>query len=1037
MRLVLILLLLFSQQLKGISDPVYFRHLQVEDGLANNTVFVSFQDSWGFMWFGTKEGLSRYDGTNFRSFKIIPNAEKEGNEFVYSIAQTDDNMLILGTRSGLYEFNPITEKSSSLYKTNADEILKVCKAKNGKIFFLVSGKLYEYQAHGKKIRNINEMDIFKDQRLLGMTLDFENNLWLISQNGELFKYDVDLERFHLQDKLSELKSTIISVLHVPNPNEILVGTTMGLLRYNRQTKNVKWILGSKLGKEIFVRDIISNKSKEYWVASEQGLFIVDGKTASFKSLKKDDTDPYSISDNAVYSLFMDKDSGIWCGTYFGGINYHHPRFNNFRKYFRQKGIPSISGWAVREMYPDRSGKQLWIGTEDAGLNRMDLKTGKIHPIEKFNAIKPFNVHAIAETDKGLWVGTFQDGLFLLNTQSGKIVKHYEKNSNLDGLKSNFIISALRTSTSILLLGSSNGVYEYFPAKDQFLLSSNFPRNLYVFTMLEDKAGRIWAGTIGEGAFCYNPRTGTTENFSHQSRRQNNLSHNSVCGIFEDRAGNIWFSTEGGGISKYHVRSKSFSYFTERNGLPSNMVYVVLEDQKGRFWASTSKGLACLLPGESKWVSFTKDDGLLTDQFNYSSGYISKEGELFFGSVKGLVSFFPDDLFKVNSKAPIFITSFQVNGSELSPANQQNWRSILFRDSIYLRHDESSFSIGFSSLDFAASSTLSYQYWLEGAEDKRTDISRNRNVNFTKLPAGEYRFHVRVLNRQNGNENEKILHIFIAPAWWASTIAYIIYSILLIMILLVSFLLYHKRQRQIRENAVKELDLKKQSEYYSAKMNFVTNIVHEIRTPLTLIKGPLELISEKMNNNPKQQQFLSLINRNTERLSSLTDQLLDFQALESNLEGNNPQKIHIASVLEELISEFEILAESKNLKIQSYCNTGNVSIYIDEEIFHRIISNLLSNAIKYADSEIIIECEVENSQSQTLIFSIANDGALVPADQKEKIFEAFHRVQNKKGLGTGIGLTLARILTERNAGTLTYEYLNNTMNRFILKLPIIG
>ncbi|MCK7557587.1 hypothetical protein MKQ70_22310 [Chitinophaga sedimenti] len=292
-----------------------------------------------------------------------------------------------------------------------------------------------------------------------------------------------------------------------------------------------------------MRDILHYSANEYWIASESGIHSINLENGTIKALQQKDSDPYSLSDNAAYTLFRDREGGIWCGTYFGGVNYYHDRHSYFRKYFRDDSQYSLSGKAVREICADNSGN-LWIGTEDAGLNKLDPRTGKVSRYAFPAVVSSTNIHALLADGNELWVGTFQQGLDVLDLRTGKRLRHYNADPQRNGLPSNFIISACKTKKGEVLLGTSQGVYRYHRASQRFEPAPGFPEHIYVFSLYEDRAGCVWAGTIGNGLYYHQPGTGVKGNMRYDPNNSNGISSNSICGIFEDSRRQLWISTEG-------------------------------------------------------------------------------------------------------------------------------------------------------------------------------------------------------------------------------------------------------------------------------------------------------------------------------------------------------------------------------------------------------------------------------------------------------------------------------------------------------------
>lgn len=1031
-RIFLIGLVLASAFHWSLGQPVYFRHYQIEDGLANNTVFSLFQDSRGFMWMGTKEGLNRFDGTTFKAFDMKLDNDPEVKEFVFSIDEGSQGTLWVGTRKGLYAFDPRTEHFTLIPHTRDHEILKIRSDGRDKVWFIADLDLYCYDEATRETRPI---DLAPGQ-ITALASGPEGSIWVGAVGGSLFHFDADRHRFDcINCTVHDEKARPREVTHIyPLPDgQLLIGTMHGLTRYAPHTGHYYALLGKEAhGAAVYVRDILPFSNRAYWVASESGIHQIDVWSGERTEMRHRDSDPYSISDNAVYALFRDREGGIWCGTYFGGVNYYHPSHATFKKYFRTDDPQSLSGNAIRELCPDSRGN-LWVGTEDAGLNRLDLRTGEVTHFPAPASVSSTNIHALLLDGDELWVGTFQQGLDVLDVRTGRRKRHYHAGQNGKGLRSNFIISSCRTQSGELLFGTSRGIHRYRRSADTFELAPGFPATSYVFCLYEDRSGVLWAGTIGTGLYSYNPRNGQTGHYLADSRNESGLSSNSVCGIFEDSYGNLWVSTEGGGLCQLDRERKHFTRHNTATGMPSDMVYAVLEDQQQQLWVSTSRGLTCYSSASGRWKTFTTAHGLLTDQFNYSSAYRDTSGTLYFGSVKGLVSFQPSQLEAEAADPPVYITSFQVHHQELPVAGPQLLHAIAFTDTVRLRYDQSSIAIGFSALTYTAPAMTPYLYRMEGVDNDWTYLPTNRKVYFTGLAPGDYLFRARTAG--SSAANEQTLLIRVAPPWWLSPWAYLAYAVALSGLIYRLVSAYRRRQHEKHRRRLAYLEQEKEKEIYKAKIEFFTHVAHEIRTPLTLIRGPLEMVMDEADGQETLQKNLRSIERNTERLVTLTDQLLDFRKTESQGYSLNFVKVNVPQCLEDLCRPFSAAAAQRGVALHIDMPARNFHAFVDWEAFRKIVDNLIGNAVKYAERQITVRLRAP-SRAHTASFRIevSNDGPAIPPALSEKIFEPFFRIGAVQQPGSGIGLSLARSLANLHHGTLELAPAGDCVNTFVLVLP---
>lgn len=1024
----------------GYAQGYYFRHYQVENGLSHNTVFCTLQDSRGFMWFGTKDGLNRFDGTSFKIFrKDDQDTGSIGNNFIYSLREDDAGHMWVGTGKGLYAYNAEKENFRRVPTLELSDVNEIQTDNKGNIWFLMGAKLYQYNPVTGNVAQIAEL---RDEWITSIWVTDAGIVWFTTF-GTLKKYDPETGIYASYDVFSHSPHTPtkwIEKMFYAGNGKILLGTTgQGLKIFDTKDGSYTDVLTYNPDKtNIFVRDFVHITNNEYWIASESGIFIYDTEKGTIANLHKQYNDPYSLSDNAIYSLCRDKEGGIWAGTYFGGVNYFPKQYLAFQKYFPDNSPQSISGNAVREICQDRYGN-LWIGTEDRGLNKLNPKTGHITqymPTGKPGSISYPNIHGLLATGNQLWIGTFEHGLDVMDIRTGKVIQHY--NSATPGLRSNFPLSLYKTRSGELLTGTSISLTRYDSISQSFIKVEQVPGDHFIYHIMEDRDGTVWVSTIGDGLYFYNEKTGRRGNFRYDPQHRESLGSDMVNSSFEDSNGNLWVATEGGGLCKLNKENKTFTRYTSKNGMPSDYIFKILEDGRKNLWIATSRGLVCLNLTTGKMLVYTRANGLLNDQFNYNSGYKNKEGKMYFGSVKGMISFNPDTFSASNFVAPVYITGLQVNNKEVQVKDEDSplTKSVLLTRKITLPYDQSSFSIDFAALSYTAPEMTAYAYIMHGADKEWTPIKTNRKVYFTNLLPGTYVFNVKAAGSNGGWSRQPAqLTIQILPPWWASPWAYALYTLAAMALAFYLVRRYHNHIEEKNRRKIEYLHHEKEKELYEAKIDFFTNVAHEIKTPLTLIKGPLEKIMNQADNRPEIQKHLSTMERNTNRLIDLTSQLLDFRQTEAKGFRLNLSKMNVSALLRETFSNFKSLAEQKNLAYSLSLPESDLYARVDDDALNKIYCNLFSNAVKYAQQEVKIKMEAGPQGHFTT--EIISDGYVIPENKREKIFEPFYRLKGtEKQKGTGIGLALSRSLAALHKGTLYLKQTNMPgYNIFVLSLPL--
>ncbi|MFC4212473.1 two-component regulator propeller domain-containing protein [Pedobacter lithocola] len=1034
LKIIHLLLFLFVSY-SSAAQPYYFKHYRVEDGLGNNTVFSLLQDRRGFMWFGSKEGLSRFDGYTFKNFrdKRFPEPIRG---FILQIINAENGALWIGTRKGVFKFDERTETFTAVKAVPETEIEHIETDTAGRLWVLTSSKLYRYDGGNKSM-----IRYLKDEHSPVASFTCHGNeIWACTDYGSVYSYNSSKNLFLPQNQgIKSLENEVSRVIKIYRSDNVLfIGATTGLLAFDVHSKvTIPVIYPAPSSEPVFVRDIARYTDNEIWVATESGLYIYDLKLKTITNVRQNYTDPYALSDNAIYALQKDSEGGIWLATYFGGVNYYHPQRSIFKKYFANSSVNRISGNAVREIRKDANGN-LWVGTEDAGLNRISAATGAVTSFRAGagdSGISSNNIHGLLCMGKELWVGTFERGLDVLDINTGKALRHYKAKDRRSGLKSDFIISIFKTRKGQIFVGTNNGVYIYEQDKDTFKLVGGLPSYLYVSTIIEDDNEILWIGTIGEGVFSYNPRLKTYTNYRHNPKLPNSLSSDMVCGVYQDSNRDYWFATENGGLTHMSNNAKTFTRLTTDDGLPSNLVLETLEDKQKNLWITTSKGLVRLNLFSKQMSLFTRAQGLLTDQFNYNSAF-SDGNTLYFGTVAGLISFKPEEISTGTVVPPIYLTSFQIDNHELEIDKTILKKTITSTDSIELRHDQSTFNLGFAALSFISPQVLRYAYKLEGVDHNWNYLNSNRRVYYTELSPGTYTFRVRSVDATGKKGAEKVLVINIHQPYWLSGWAWILYALLAAALIYWGFTSYHHRIKSKSRKKLEQLELAKEKEVYHAKIEFFTNVAHEIRTPLTLIKGPLENVMDDVGDNKTVQKNLKSIERNTDRLLALTNQLLHFRATETNGLNLSYVQMDISKFVKKITGTYQVMSREKELEFKTQVHEPRLSAFIDLEAFTKIMDNLISNAIKYAEKMVIVELCAVIIGPNTFTISICNDGFLIPDTLRDKVFESFYRIPDSAHKpGSGIGLSLARSLAELHGGSLVLAAYNGKTNVFLLTLPI--
>ncbi|QPH40910.1 ligand-binding sensor domain-containing protein [Pedobacter endophyticus] len=1027
---------LFTLMLKVVissAQSYYFQNYQVDDGLLHNTVTAIAQDYRGFIWIGTKGGLNRFDGYYFRDFSIT---EKLSGENSITVLREDKKRVLwIGTLNGLFFLNADSEKVQRL-TLPLGYVGSIACDKNNNLWVTSNGKVYHYQPSTGK---------YFDTKIGGSSTEVDRNglLWIGTHQGVL----KTLETGNRNTNLNNLQTTFRTNVRwpitriLPTREFVLMATTHGLYKYNLKDGSTKALLTKNAdGTDVYVRDLKILSNGECWLATERGIYIYNLTQDSYKNIQHKTGDYYSLSDNAVYCLIQDERKGIWAGTFFGGVNHLSTENNAFEKYFPTNLKNSISGKAVREICGDKDG-YVWLGTEDAGINKFDPKTKsftRFSGVGRTSDLSYPNIHGLLVQNDQIFAGPFLQGLEILNRQTGKLYKRFNNIIRPRSHIKAFVMSIAKTKNGQILVGTTGaGLFSYLPKAQKLVPVPQIPQNSYVYVIAEDHEGTIYTGSLGNGAFFFNPKTKRYGSIRFKDESDPKSMENMIQGIYEDKQQILWFCTEGGGLIRVAKDRKTFKRFGTKTGFPTNNVFRILEDDHQNLWISSLKGLICFNTKTEKFKVYSKANGLLTDQFNYNSAYKDQYGKMYFGSVKGLIAFHPDSLRKQTPTPPIYITSLHISSNSAAENTGQTQKPILATDSIVLNYNQSTFDVEFAALDYAAPDLIRYQYRMLGLNKQWTQINSNRKAYFTNLAPGKYQFAIKARSNIGlWQTPEKVLFIKILPPFYKSTAAYILYGILLISLTSLIIYFYH-RSIEIKNQRKHQLfALNKEKEIYHSKIEFFTNIAHEIQTPLTLVKGPIDWALNKVNDPTTVERNLELVKKNIQRLITLTTQMLDFRKTEEYNFALNFEKVNINKLIIDQVEIFSLELSKQQLQLNLTLPKRTLHAWVDNEACTKIMSNLLSNAVKYAGSYINISMKVCNAEGKrNVVIRIENDGEMIDAEHQQKIFEPFYRVNHQKSIpGSGIGLALAKHLAEMHHGKLILIQ-NDEINIFELTIPI--
>ncbi|WP_029905041.1 hybrid sensor histidine kinase/response regulator transcription factor [Prevotella sp. 10(H)] len=1039
LRFISVILLFISVSQNIHPNKYYFRNLQVEDGLSQNMVYTIIQDNQGFIWLGTQDGLNRYDGNNFKIYKKSASDPKGiGSNMIFSLLQNDDGIIWVGTASGVYLYDPLYESFSPLNIKTADNdsisgtVRDMKRDGQGNIWLITSGnglfcvtpqnelKLYQLE---KKL-NINSVNTRK------LAFDSKGNIWIATYQQGILRFNPemeDIQQFHIGDNNNS--STInVNDLFLLNDETMLLGTaTRGVVSFDLNTFTQKAFLEKdKEGRFLFVRRIYKNTNGELWLGTESGIHIYNLQTEAITNLQHIYGDSYSISDNAIHSIYQDKEGGMWVGSFFGGVNYCNELYSQFEKYYPLTGINTISGKSISEFCEDEK-QNVWIATEDAGLNLFNPKN------QTFDTgfIPAKNIHGLLYENNNIWVGTFSEGLYVIDIRTNK-KRLYKHSSDHNSLNDNSIYSIYKDYSGTIWIGTTLGLHKYNKSTDDFQRINEQEITKQVNDILEDQNGVLWFATLGNGLFSYDKYSNKWTNYPYLTA---DVNSNMITCILKDNRNRLWLGTEGAGLCMFDTDKKEFiSAYTTENGLPNDVVYMLVEDTRGDIWGSTNNGLFRINTNNKQISTFNHANGLLCDQFNYKSGFKSSDSKIYFGGTRGFVAFYPEKLWPNNFVPPIVFNSFQVHNNEVVPTEKNSLltRSIAYTDEISIPYGTPVFSIGYAALSYVSPRANHYAYKLEGKDHNWINSDGSYKATYSDLPPGDYIFKVMASNSDGlWNEAGASIKIRILPPFYMTIWAYILYVLVAAFIFYYLIKSYTRKVNEKNRQIIEMLEISKEKELYNAKIEFFTNVTHEIRTPLSLIKAPLEEVMKQIDRKDEKWENMSIIQRNTNRLLKLVNELLDFRKTESKGLRLNFVNTDVISVIKETADRFIPSIQLKGIFYNQHLPEQAFYADVDIEIYTKILSNLFNNALKHGHTYINVEFI---AGTDTFKFIVSNDGNNISEEYIQKVFDPFFKIDNNTE-GSGLGLPFARSLVELHKGSITLDNKKQGEVTFIIELPV--
>jgi ligand-binding sensor domain-containing protein/signal transduction histidine kinase/DNA-binding response OmpR family regulator len=1052
-----------------------FKHITTTDGLSGNTVETIFQDSRGYIWFGTRDGLNQYDGYNIRIFRNnATNLKSISDNYIKCICEDARHNIWIGTLNGLNKFDP--------YKN--------------------SFTVYKHDPSNKNSLSGNEINCLYTGK--------EGKLWIGTNSGGLNYYDAKNDDFkqyqykknyplkHIYDEINDL--------YEDGYRNLWIGTDKGIILYNGKTGGLINTFKLKGNSDYHINYTITkiqeDKQGNIWIGTlDDGIVVINLNTQTVKQFRHNDKEPFSLSTDQIRSLFIDKKGKIWAGGINGSLDLFNSAINAFIHCKNVPGNPlSLSQKTISAIFEDNQ-NDIWVGTHRGGVNLYAPLANKFKLIQpqpdNNNSLSYNDVKSFCQDHLGnIWVGTDGGGLNLYNTANNTF-QHYKYNVyDTKSISSDAILGINEDHENNLWIGTwggglnlmnrNNNTFVHFtnnPA-DKNSISSN-----YVQTTLDDSEGNFWIATYYGGLNLFDLKTHTFRRVTSDPKQETSMFGNNVVSLNEDKDKNVWIGTDDGGLNCYNLIKNKFTHyfinsqqtpdirtiftdskgrvwvghaglylfnksanrfdlFTDKGGLSSEFIKGITEDKEDNLWISTSNGLTKLNPDNYSIKKYNIADGLQGLEFEAGSYMQTKEGEMYFGGINGFNTFYPHDI-KINQFiAPVYITNFQLFNQTILPGQKDSplQNDISFTHHVDLNYQQSSISFEFSLLNYTAPENNQYAYKLDGFEKTWHYSHTERKANYTNLYPGHYTFYVKAANN-DGVWNNKLtsVSIDIRPPFWETWW----FELLIFLLFFTSayFLLLFKKNLDL-----KKIDEKKREEMHNIQLQFFTNISHEFRTPLSLILGPVEKMM-KEDNRLTFHQYYETIHRNANRLLLLINELMDFRKAETGALRLKVMPGNLNLFIEEIAEDFKSLALQKNINLYLKIDKDLGETWFDRQIIEKIILNLMNNAFKYTQNGGSITIELyENEWDFTSVYEhqiainanykgkkyayirVSDNGIGISNDSIQHLFERYYRITDAH-MGSGVGLAFVKSLTLLHKGSIYVNSKKNAGSDFVVRFPI--
>lgn len=1009
----------------SVSSSLYARHFKVLDlsnGLSNNTVKCITQDEQGFIWLGTFDGLCRFDGANFNVFRNEPGDSMSIVDNHVESIQADDDGLWIGTLKGVnfysyreHAFYPCYQLLSTgekrIIRNAINRIIRI----GNKVYVLNVNRELSCLVESRTFRTCNydngapclSMAVYKEKLLLVQT---RNGLLLLDPKKERVVNRLDFNWGNSEDNV---------LFCSKNSGIVYVGAGIGHSSWTfRINENLEFEeIDAPVPSDL--KTVIDCGEDTYFGTDGNGLFaLTDSGMIHFTPLNSD------ISSDAIHSLFTDRDDNLWIGTYRGGLNLSSARYEWFKS-LTVAGQHLTQG-VVTAIFPMKD--KLYVGLDGGGLNIYDTTTGRTSVYTTANCdIAGNHILSICGDSQYIWLGIYGKGLCRYSPLSHTFKTFVPPSLNGQS-KSNRIWKIEDDNRGCLWIIGEN-VYLFNKITETFTFINELNGSGGSGISFDENAA--WISTTSNGIYKLDGITGTVLKHYCKESDVTPIATNSIRYIYLDSKHHLWFATEYSGVYRLDDTSNTVTSYGAANGLTERNIVSIQEDDFGFYWFGTGNGLFRYDVENETFVRFGREDNLPFMQFNYNA-CSAQAGRLYFGAVGGLVWFEPDDVRYETGSNRVYFTELELLNKGKKKINLYGENS----KEIRLAYDQNFFTLHFSTPELLSSDKVKFSCYMDNFEQGWQDISHDRKITYTNVPPGKYYFYVRASdNDGRWSKHVSCLRIMIDPPWWKTGWALCLWGMMILGVVFLVFWFYRHELSIKHMVSLKELEKNTAKTINEAKLNFFTNITHELRTPVFLITAPLEelLASEKT---PVQvpKSYLTAMYRNAMRLNKLISRIIDFRKLESGKLKLELQRQNVVAFCKVLTVDYEALCLQKDIMFYFQPSKAVISLDFDPGKLESILSNLVSNAFKYTPEGGRIIFSIDEV-GPTVVFTVEDNGIGIEKEYHGAIFDSFFQVNPSTSAGgDGIGLSFVKHLVELHGGTVNVESTPEQGSKFIFVIP---